>query len=46
MTASQGMKVQTVVINDDVSVENSLYTAGRRGLGTTVATKDDANTSE
>ncbi len=28
--------VESVVINDDVAVENSLYTAGRRGVGTTV----------
>jgi len=31
-----GVKVHTVLINDDVAVENSLYTAGRRGVGTTV----------
>jgi dihydroxyacetone kinase-like protein len=28
--------VETVVIADDVAVENSLYTAGRRGTGVTV----------
>lgn len=28
--------MQAVVINDDVAVEDSLYTAGRRGVGTTV----------
>jgi len=28
--------VRAVVINDDVAVEDSLYTAGRRGVGTTV----------
>ena len=28
---------EAVVINDDVAVEDSLYTAGRRGTGTTVA---------
>ncbi len=33
---SQGVAVETVVINDDVAVEDSLYTAGRRGVGTTV----------
>jgi dihydroxyacetone kinase-like protein len=32
----QGMEVRAVVINDDVAVEDSLYTAGRRGVGTTV----------
>ena len=33
---AQGMEVRAVVINDDVAVEDSLYTAGRRGVGTTV----------
>ena len=33
---AQGVEVRAVVINDDVAVENSLYTAGRRGTGTTV----------
>ena len=33
---AQGVEVRAVVINDDVAVENSLYTAGRRGVGTTV----------
>jgi hypothetical protein len=28
--------VEAVVINDDVAVQDSLYTAGRRGVGTTV----------
>ena len=31
-----GIKVATVVTNDDVAVEDSLYTAGRRGVGITV----------
>ncbi len=31
-----GIKVESVVINDDVAVKDSLYTAGRRGTGTTV----------
>ncbi len=31
-----GVEVRAVVIDDDVAVENSLYTAGRRGVGTTV----------
>jgi len=31
-----GISVEAVVINDDVAVEDSLYTAGRRGVGTTV----------
>jgi dihydroxyacetone kinase-like protein len=33
---ARGVEVRAVVINDDVAVENSLYTAGRRGVGTTV----------
>jgi phosphoenolpyruvate---glycerone phosphotransferase subunit DhaK len=33
---TEGVTVQAVVINDDVAVENSLYTAGRRGVGATV----------
>jgi dihydroxyacetone kinase-like protein len=33
---AQGMDVRAVVIDDDVAVEDSLYTAGRRGVGTTV----------
>jgi dihydroxyacetone kinase-like protein len=32
----QDVEVQAVVINDDVAVEDSLYTAGRRGVGATV----------
>ena len=31
-----GIQVESVIINDDVAVEDSLYTAGRRGVGTTV----------
>jgi dihydroxyacetone kinase-like protein len=33
---AQGIEVRAVVISDDVAVENSLFTAGRRGVGTTV----------
>jgi dihydroxyacetone kinase-like protein len=33
---SEGIQVESVIINDDVAVEDSLYTAGRRGVGTTV----------
>jgi len=32
----QGCEVRAVVINDDVAVKDSLYTAGRRGVGATV----------
>ena len=31
-----GIKVEAIVTNDDVAVEDSLYTAGRRGVGVTV----------
>ncbi|MDR2105220.1 MAG: dihydroxyacetone kinase subunit DhaK [Deferribacteraceae bacterium] len=33
---SEGIKSTSVVINDDVAVKDSLYTAGRRGVGATV----------
>jgi dihydroxyacetone kinase-like protein len=33
---AEGVDVQSVVTNDDVAVEDSLYTAGRRGVGATV----------
>lgn len=33
---ASGTEVATVVIQDDVAVRDSLYTAGRRGVGTTV----------
>jgi dihydroxyacetone kinase-like protein len=34
--ADDGIKVEAVVIDDDVAVQDSLYTAGRRGVGATV----------
>ncbi len=36
LAQDEGTDVATVVINDDVAVKDSLYTAGRRGVGTTV----------
>lgn len=36
MAEMEGIKVSTVVVNDDVAVENSTYTAGRRGIAGTV----------
>ncbi len=36
MARAEGMKVQNIIIDDDVAVKDSLYTAGRRGVGTTV----------
>jgi phosphoenolpyruvate---glycerone phosphotransferase subunit DhaK len=34
--ADEGIAVESVVIDDDVAVKDSLYTAGRRGVGATV----------
>jgi phosphoenolpyruvate---glycerone phosphotransferase subunit DhaK len=34
--AESGLEVRSVVIDDDVAVQNSLHTAGRRGVGLTV----------
>ena len=36
MVHAEGLKVQTILIDDDVAVRDSLFTAGRRGLGTTI----------
>lgn len=36
MAQAEGIRVRTVLVNDDVAVEDSLYTAGRRGVGGTV----------
>ena len=33
---SEGVKVQAALIDDDVAVKDSLYTAGRRGVAATV----------
>ncbi len=32
LAAAEGVQVETVVIDDDVAVQDSLYTAGRRGV--------------
>jgi dihydroxyacetone kinase-like protein len=34
--AETGIAVEAIVVNDDVAVEDSLFTAGRRGVGVTV----------
>ncbi|MFE3753844.1 dihydroxyacetone kinase subunit DhaK [Nocardia tengchongensis] len=34
--AESGAEVRAVVVNDDVAVQDSLYTAGRRGVGATL----------
>jgi dihydroxyacetone kinase-like protein len=36
LARAEGMAVEAVVTNDDVAVKDSLYTAGRRGVGVTV----------
>ncbi len=36
LARGEGIEVESVVINDDVAVKDSLYTAGRRGVGGTV----------
>jgi dihydroxyacetone kinase-like protein len=36
LAADDGIEVEAVFTNDDVAVEDSLYTAGRRGTGVTV----------
>jgi len=36
LARSEGIEVEAVVIDDDVAVKDSLYTAGRRGVGATV----------
>ncbi|BCW34084.1 dihydroxyacetone kinase subunit DhaK [Arthrobacter sp. StoSoilA2] len=36
MAQVEGVHVRSVLVNDDVAVEDSLYTAGRRGVGGTV----------
>jgi dihydroxyacetone kinase-like protein len=36
LAQAEGVEVEAVVTNDDVAVQDSLYTAGRRGVGITV----------
>jgi dihydroxyacetone kinase-like protein len=36
LARADGIEVEAVVTNDDVAVQDSLYTAGRRGVGVTV----------
>ncbi|HEX4207061.1 MAG TPA: dihydroxyacetone kinase subunit DhaK [Ktedonobacteraceae bacterium] len=36
LAAAEGIEIASVVTNDDVAVQDSLYTAGRRGVGVTV----------
>ena len=36
LAADEGLTVETVLVDDDVAVENSTWTAGRRGTGATL----------
>ncbi len=36
LAREEGIEIEAVVTNDDVAVQDSLYTAGRRGVGITV----------
>src|SRR5579872_6671357 len=36
LAEAEGIQVASIVTNDDVAVQDSLYTAGRRGVGVTV----------
>ena len=36
LVAADGIPVQSILVDDDVAVKDSLYTAGRRGVGLTV----------
>ncbi len=43
--ADEGIAVESVLVDDDVAVEDSLYTAGRRGVGATVLLEKIAGAS-
>src|SRR3954454_15607186 len=36
LARTEGIEVEAVIMEDDVAAKDSLYTAGRRGVGTTV----------
>ncbi len=36
LARGEGIEIESALINDDVAVQDSLYTQGRRGVGTTV----------
>ncbi len=36
LAQADGIEIESVITNDDVAVQDSLYTAGRRGVGVTV----------
>ena len=41
LAKAEGIDVESVVIDDDVAVQDSLYTAGRRGVGSDSAGRED-----
>src|SRR5689334_19332777 len=43
--ADEGIVVESVLVDDDVAVQDSLYTAGRRGVGATVLVEKIAGAS-
>jgi phosphoenolpyruvate---glycerone phosphotransferase subunit DhaK len=43
--ADEGVEVESVLMDDDVAVQDSLYTAGRRGVGATVLAEKLAGAS-
>ena len=43
--ADEGIEVESVLLDDDVAVQDSLYTAGRRGVGATVLAEKIAGAS-
>src|ERR671923_1103111 len=43
--ADEGIDVESVLVDDDVAVQDSLYTAGRRGVGATVLVEKIAGAS-
>ena len=42
LARAEGIEVEAVVTDDDVAVQDSLYTAGRRGVGITVSPRRSA----
>lgn len=45
LASADGIEVRNVVVNDDVAVQDSLYTAGRRGVAGTVLVEKIAGAS-
>ena len=41
LARGEGIEVESVLVDDDVAVQDSLYTAGRRGVGATVLAGED-----